>query len=303
MKNKEKEVFNQNLQEFGLTAEEAIVYLTLLERGRNGDMVGRLKNDLQIARTTLYGILEKLREKGWIEIVEIRKQPRRMKFIAKAPLEVLNKTVENLELKVKTLKEKRLYIGDNLDKLYQEKKELTIDTIHPGSQKYIKPLFAKKWKVKSEVIETSESLARIVYDYELIGYKERFTQECGLIIFEYNYSRNIENDDNLIRANLNLLKSKTEYEIRNKAKNNEIPDFEDVKLEDTELDGFLGAFVYIKFKEGSIVRNLTKEEWVLIGKEAAIPTKNKIFLIHGEDKNFQFLEDTIINTENFHHLI
>jgi len=38
-----------------------------------------------------------------------------------------------------------------------------------------------------------------------------------------------------------------------------------------------------------MVRNITKEEWVLIGKEAAIPIRNKIFLIHGEGiKTFKF---------------
>lgn len=303
MKDKEKEIYIQDLQDFGLTADEAIVYLALVERGHNGDMVGRLKYNFQIARTTLYGILEKLSDKGWIEILEIRKQPRRMKFIAKPPLKIFNEIVDNLEVKIEKLKQKRLYIGDTLDKLYQEKKELTIDTIHPGSQKYIEPLISKRWKVKSEVIEHSESLGRIVYDYELIGHKGTFTQECGLIIFEYNYKRNIENDNNLIQANLNLLLSKTEYEIKNKGKNNEIPDFEDVKLEETKFNGFLGAVVYIKFKEGSIVRNLTKEEWVLIGKEAAIPIKNKIFLIHGGDKNFQILKEVIINAEEFHHLV
>lgn len=36
---------------------------------------------------------------------------------------------------------------------------------------------------------------------------------------------------------------------------------------------------------------------------AAIPIKNKIFLIHGEDKNFQILKDVIINAEKFHHLV
>jgi len=52
-----------------------------------------------------------------------------------------------------------------------------------------------------------------------------------------------------------------------------------------------------------MVKSLTKEEWVLIGKEAAIPIKNKIFLIHGEDNNFQILKEVIINAEKFHHLL
>jgi sugar-specific transcriptional regulator TrmB len=302
MKDKQREIFIQDFQDFGLSVDEAEVYLALIEKGKMGDIVGRLKNDLQIARTTLYGILEKLYNKNWIKIIEIKKKPRRMKFIAKAPLEVLNEIVNNLEVKIEKLKQKRLHIGDTLDKLYQEKKHITIETIHPSSQKYIKPLMEKDWTVKSEVIEQSESLGRIVYDYELIGNKGKFTDECGFIIFEYNYERNIENDDNLIRATFNLLKSKSEYEIKNKGKNNEIPDFVDIKLEETEFNSFLGAFVYIKFREGSMIRRLTNEEWVLIGKQAAIPIKNKIFLIHGEDKNFQILKEVITNAEKFHHL-
>jgi hypothetical protein len=38
-------------------------------------------------------------------------------------------------------------------------------------------------------------------------------------------------------------------------------------------------------------------------KEAVIPIKNKFFLIHGDENNFQILMETIINAEKFHHLI
>ena len=280
--------YAKDLTFFGLSNEEARVYLYLLRRGKNGDVVGQLKNDLEIGRTTIYAILERLTENGWVKEVELSKNPRRVKYVAKTPFTKLNKIIDQKENELNMLKEKSLFIGDILDKIYQGPKNLTINTIHVGSQKYLKPLISLKWKVMSEVIERSDSLERTTYDYELKG-RKGFPKDAGLIIFEYK--RNIEKDDNLIQGALSMYKSKTEYTI----KNEDIPGFEDIKFEDTTFGQYPGAKIYIKTK--------IEKNWSLAGHEAVIPLKNKIFLIYGNEINFQLLMEIITSAENFRHLI
>jgi len=279
--------YMKDLTIFGLSNDEARVYLYLLRRGKKGDVVGRLKNDLEIGRTTIYAILERLTENGWAIEVELSKNPRRVKYIAKPPLTKFNKIVEQKENELNILKEKSLFIGDIFDKIYQGPRKLSINSIHVGGQKYLKPLIELKWKIKSEVVERSDSLERITYDYELKGSKG-FPKDAGLVIFEYK--RDIEKDDNLIQGALSMFKSKTEYMIRNE----DIPGFVDLKLEDTTFSQYPGANIFMKMK--------LRKNWWLAGQEAVIPIKNKLFLIHGNKDNFQILMETITSVENFHHL-
>jgi hypothetical protein len=49
-----------------------------------------------------------------------------------------------------------------------------------------------------------------------------------------------------------------------------------------------GVKVYIKEE----VHN----EWILAGNESVIPIKNRLFLIHGAEKNFLLLLDVILKT-------
>ena len=279
--------YTKDLAFFGLSNEEAMVYLYLLMRGKNGDVVGQLKNDLEIGRTTIYAILERLTETEWVKEVELSKNPRRVKFVAKTPNTILNKIIENKESELNKLKEKSLFIGDILDKLYQGPRKLTIDSIHVGGQKYLKPLVEMNWKIESEVVERSDSEERITYDYELKGSKG-FQKDAGLIILEYK--RDIEKDTNLIQGVLSMYKSKTEYSIRNE----DIPGFEDIKIEDATFGEYLGANIFMKLK--------IRKKWWLAGQQAVIPIKNKMFLIHGNKKNFQVLMETITGLEGFHHL-
>jgi predicted transcriptional regulator len=283
------ENYIHKLAQFGLNPEEAIVYITLLENGSQGNVVGRLKNKLEIGRTTIYGILDRLIEKGWVKGIDVKKKPKRTKYIACSPLITFDKIIKEKGTELKNIKDTYLFIGDKLEKIYQEKKQFTIENIHPSAIKYLKPLFNRKWRIKSEVIERSESLGRTIFDYELEAKKGFPTKDCGLVIFDYD--RIIEYDKNIINAAIATFKSKTEYEIRN----HDIPGFEDVKIEDAEFGDILGAMVYIKLK--------IKNEWMLAGNQAVIPIKNKIFLIHGDEQNFQILMETVINAEKFHHLV
>ena len=260
----------------------------LFKRGKRGEVVGNIKKELPIGRTTIYAILERLCEKEWAISQLISDDPKRIKYIAKRPIEILNHVIYEKENYLNQLKEKSLFIGDFLDKIYQGSKKLTIDTIHVGGYKYLKPLIEKGWKINSEVIEHDEVHERLTLDYELKGPKG-FPKDCGLIIFHFQHV--IENDQVLIQEALNILKKKSEYEIRKE----KIPGFENLQFIDTIINGYHGVNVYIKLK-------FKKTPW-LTGKEAVIPIKERLFLIFGNKENFEVLLDTISNSEKFHHLV
>lgn len=278
-----------HIQNFGLSVEEATVYLSLIRRGTRGEVVGKIKDELEIGRTTIYAIMERLNEKGWVTAEEISKDPRRIKYVANTPYEIFRRIIQNKDTHLKAMKQSRLFIGDSLDKIYQGAKKLNIDTIHPGAYKYLKPLIEQNFKIKSEVIEHSEDPKhRLSYDYELKG-PIGMPKDCGLIIFEFN--DNIEEEKNLIKEALEIFKSKTEYEIRR----DKIPGFEDVTIEDTKFGEYIGTNVLIKLK--------FKKKWWSAGHQAVLPIKNRIFLIFGGKENFRILMDTIISSEKFHHLV
>ena len=282
------EEFIQGLTKFGLSEEEAKVYFSVLKRGTRGEVVGRIKNELEIGRTTIYAIMERLHEKGWVTSEEISESPKRIKYVAKPPMQRLNSIIEEKEKKLKILKDKSLFIGDKLDLQYQGAKKLTLDTIHIGGYKYLKPLVNQGWKIKTEVVEYLESQGRLALDYELKG-RKGIPKDCGLIIFIFE--NEIETNENLIRETVEMFKTKTEYEIRKE----KIPGFEDIRLENVTFDKFQEAEVYVKLK--------FKKKWWLTGKQAVIPIKNKVFLIFGNRDNFQILMDTILNIDKFHHLV
>ncbi|MHA1150553.1 MAG: helix-turn-helix domain-containing protein [Promethearchaeota archaeon] len=287
-KNAFNDEYIKDLNNFGLTDEEATVYLSLLKRGNRGEVVGRIKDKLNIGRTTIYAIMERLEEKEWVIAEEISSQPRRIKYAAKTPLNLLNNVIEKKENELKELKQSSLIIGDKLEKAYQGAIRLSIDTIHAGGYKYLKPLTDYGWKILSEVVEHIESQNKLTLDYELKA-KKGIPKDCGLIIFRYE--DNIEKNEPLITEALQMLKTKSEYEIRNE----KIPGFQDVILEDTKINGFPGVNVYIKLK-------MKKKPW-LAGREVVIPIKNRIFLILGNKENVQVLMDTILNADKFHHLV
>jgi predicted transcriptional regulator len=282
------EKYKKKIINFGLTDEEATVYLSLLKREMRGEIVGRIKNELEIGRTTIYAIMERLTSKGWTISEKIADNPKRVKYIAKSPFKVLNSIIECKEKELTLLKEQCLHIGDKLEQTYQGAKKLTIENIHPGGYIYLRSLLDKGWKIKSEVVEHSESIGRMTLDYELKGNKG-FPKDCGLIIFQFE--RNIEQESSVINDAVTMLKNKTDYEIRQ----DKVPGFEDVKLEDLMYQGYQSTDVFIKLK--------FKKNWWHVGREMVIPIKNKVFMIFGNKNNFKVLFNLIIKSERFHHLI
>ena len=222
-----------HLMNFGISEDEAKVYLSLIKRGPRGEVVGRIKSELAIGRTTIYAIMERLSDKGFINSKEISENPKRIMYVANSPIKIFNKIINENEIKLNKQKQSNLFTGDNLEITYQGAKKLTLETAHPGAYKYLRPLVDKKFEIKSEVIEHSAaSEHNLSYDYELKGPKG-FPKDCGLVIIEYD--RIIEDDNRLINEAFKMFRSKTEYEIRK----DRIPGFQDVKFEENNVDGYL----------------------------------------------------------------
>ncbi len=288
--NKFEEYFKELLS-FGLNSDEARVYLALLKKGKNGDIIGNLFNELEIKRPTIYKIIYQLIEKRWVSKGGFSNTPKRAQiFVARPPLRILNELIEKSEKKLNNLKEQCLFIGDNLEKIYLKHRKLTIYDIYPSTVKYLKPLFKKKWIVLSEVIEQSKVLGRKVFDYEFKSYKSD-RKDAGLIIFDYD--RNIENDKKLTKSALNMFKNKMKYDI--KSGHNSI--VEDLKIVDEKIQGYLGGNTFLKFKEGSPPVKFMGTDWVHAGKYVVIPIKYKIFLIWAELKNFSFLMESVLSVK------
>ena len=285
----EEQEFINHLINFGISRDEARVYISLLQRGNRGEIVGRIKDEVEIGRTTIYAILERLCEKDWVVHKEISQNPKRIKYVANDPRKIFSKIIKKKENLLRLQKESNLLIGDKLEISYQGAKKLNLETVHPGAYKYLKPLINHNFVIMSEVIEHTEgSEYRISFDYELKGPKG-FPKDCGLIIFEFN--KNIENDERLIEDLFKMFKQKTEFEI----KRDKIPGFQELKFEDAKFDTFLGSNVLIKLK--------LKKSWWKVGQQAVIPLKNRVFFIFGAEENFEILKESVLNSEKFHHLL
>ncbi|MHA1499607.1 MAG: helix-turn-helix domain-containing protein [Promethearchaeota archaeon] len=58
---------NLGLLRFGLNEKEAEVYLAFLKKGDTGDTIGNINKELlDLKRTHIYRIMERLEKKGWV---------------------------------------------------------------------------------------------------------------------------------------------------------------------------------------------------------------------------------------------
>ena len=107
----------QNLQRLGvlkvgLSLEEAKVYLTLLQRGEEGEKVGNLDKKLEIKRTTIYRIIDRLINKKWVD--KVMERPTGTTFYVARPLnEIIDDIIKDKEDELKILKSFRFITGES----------------------------------------------------------------------------------------------------------------------------------------------------------------------------------------------
>lgn len=258
-----------NLQElgllkFGLSIEEAKVYLALLKKGKDGAKVSELNDDLSIKRTTIYRIIDRLISKGWI--LKLPLIPKSAQdFIARPLSDIFDERIQQKEEELKILKSFRYIIGESLE---------------------------NGWMDISEIKKDFQLYSEKAFDFKTLGIIGE-EKDCGLIIFEYNKK---VREEVIIRAALQLSSEKIREPIQPDLdiKEFNIPDLEDIKIEDTKIQDYFGVTMYFKFKEGTETGNNIGTDWIVAARHVAVPLDDKIFVVWGSEEQFPILLSIIL---------
>ena len=242
------------LNQFGISEDEAKVYLALLRKGESGENVGNLDKELELKRTHIYRIINRLVEKNWVE--ELAKFPKGAQLYSARPIdELLDRVIKEKEEEIKILKGFKLIIGESLE---------------------------NGWNVdKLDLRDLKKSFDLDIK--EITG----FEKDNGIVIFEYD--RLITDEENLDRVKLRLYSEKLKQEIME----NGISDLEKVDINEIKISNYLGANIKIKFRENSKTANNLGVNWIIVAKLIAIPIDNKIYVIWGSEQKFPYLLNII----------
>lgn len=258
-----------NLQElgllkFGLSIEEAKVYLSLLKRGKKGANVGQLDEDLSIKRTTIYRIIDRLISKSWI--LKLPLMPKSAQdFIARSLNDILDERIQQKEEELKILKSFRYIMGETLENGWIDVSEITKDLQHFSEE---------------------------AFDFNTLGIMSE-EKDCGLIIFEYNKK---VKEEVIIRAALQLSSEKMREPIQPDLDKKEFtnPDLADIKIIDTKIQDYLGMTMYFKFKEETERGNNVGTNWIVAARHVAVTLDNKIYVVWGSEEQFPILLSIIL---------
>ncbi len=255
------------LQRFGLTPEEAKVYLELLKKTSDGEKVSNLNKKLDIKRPTLYKMLDRLVDKNWVD-VELRTSKRTQFYIARPIAEVFDRIIQEKIEEIKILRSFQLLIKEYL---------------------------GNGWESASKFYDDSQTFSREVFDIDMLGIMG-LEKDFGILVFEYD-----EDVVDEIRAQdkLSLVYDKIIEQMKKLKEEGKIQDFDDVekniKMEHVEIEENHGANIYLRFKEGSSTARQLGKGWVIAVKAVVIPIENLIYVIWGSEEKFQTLLDLFSN--------
>jgi len=255
------------LQKFGLTPEEARVYLELLKKTSDGEKVTNLNKKLNIKRPTLYKILDRLVDKNWVD-VELRTSKRTQFYISRPIAEVFDRIIQEKIEEIKILRSFQLLIKEYL---------------------------GNGWESASKFYDDSQTFSREVFDIDMLGIMG-LEKDFGILVFEYN-----EDVVDEIRAQdkLSLIHDKIIEQMKKLKEEGKIKDFGDVekniKMEHVEIQENHGANIYLRFKEGSSTARQLGKGWIIAVKAVVIPIENLIYVIWGSEEKFQTLLELFSN--------
>ncbi|MFX1374770.1 MAG: helix-turn-helix domain-containing protein [Promethearchaeota archaeon] len=252
------------LLKVGLSFDEAKVYLALLQKGENGEKVGNLNKELDVKRTTIYRIMERLVKKNWVDLV--LDNPKGAQIYTARPLNnLMDEIIKSKENELKILKSFRFIMGENLE---------------------------NGWIDLSEIKNDLQLYNQKAFDFKTLGIIG-VEKDCGLILFEYD--REVTQEV-IIRAALQLSSEKIREPIQPDLDKNEytIPDLEAIKIEDTKIQDYLGTIMYFRFKEGTATANNVGTDWIVAARHVAVPIDDKIYVVWGSDEKFPILLSIIL---------
>lgn len=258
------------LLKFGLTEEEAEVYLAFLKRGEEGDTIGNINRELlNLKRTHIYRIMERLEKNNWVKKI-INPGQKTQKYRAISLNYIIDDFIKQKETELTILKSFRYILGEKLENGWINISELEYD---------LQDFYKKK------------------YDFNSLGITG-VEKDCGLLIFEYE-SPAI--NDIIIRAALQLsyekIRSKlfVEEDIEEKIEEGyKNPDLGDIKMVDISIMDYIGAETRVRFKNGSKTANNLGNDWITAVKQVAVPIENKIYIVWGSEEKFPILLNMIL---------
>jgi predicted transcriptional regulator len=247
------------LNRVGLSEDDAKVYLALLRKGEKGEKVGNLDKELDLKRTHIYRIIERLLQKDWVD--KLAKTPKGAQYFLARPLNAL------------------------LDAYIKEKNEEI--KILKGLKSIISDDYKNGWNIITDVEKDLKGQFDLDIQ-EIIGNEK----DCGIVIYEYD--RIIKGEENLDILKLRLYSNKLENIILERKEIGKLEDIEEVKVEEIDIQDYYGAVILIKYKSERNIPSLEENDWNIIAKLVSIPIDNKIYIIWGSEEKFQILMDMIV---------
>ncbi len=277
MKGDTTEEYIQGLQKTGLTREEALIYITLIQHGKKGTYIKDLTDHLPIKRTTIYSILNRLHDRGCVRKNSEYEGPKGAKiYAAISPELYMSRIINKKKKEFEILKKIELEVIDKLETMYLESVEFSVNEIDDFLKPYLNPLYEKGWKVIEHIVEKFQISHEFeAYDTTLLIPDAKFVKDAGFMVFKYN--RDVENDENTLNYMFDMLSRKGKEEILNKGIG-----VVDVKLIESKIEikgkKFKGHLPKFKFEN--------TDKYIQMTETVMIPIRNKIFFLWAENHKF-----------------
>ncbi len=257
---------NFGVLKFGLSEDDAEVYLALFKKGELGETIGNLhKEILRLKRTHVYRIIERLEKNGWVK--------------------------KELDIKEKVQRYKAIPFYAVLDDFIKEKeKELKV-------LRSFRSILTDEWP---NVSEKEHDQPDNKYDFNSLAITGE-EKDCGMLIFDYG---NLINDEGVINAALESSCMKLMQNLQKDPRDPDREEFynedlEDRKIDETTFQNYLGATMSVKFRKGSKTANSVGNDWIVVANLVAVPVENKIYVIWGSKEKFPLLLNTILDMSEF----
>lgn len=247
------------LNRVGLSEDDAKVYLALLRKGEKGEKVGNLDKELDLKRTHIYRIIERLLQKDWVD--KLAKTPKGAQYFTARPLNnLLDAYIKEKNEEIKILKGLKSIINDD---------------------------YENGWNIITDV--EKELKGQFDLDIqEIIGNEK----DCGIVIYEYD--RIIKGEENLDKLKLRIYSNKLENIILERKEIGKLEEVDKIKVDEIDIQDYCGAIISIKFKSTKDPASYEGDNWSIIAKLVSIPIDNKIYIIWGSEEKFQILMDMIL---------
>lgn len=277
MTDNKTEEYIQGLQKTGLTHEEALIYFNLIQHGKKGTYIKDLTDHLPIKRTTIYSILNRLHDRGYVrENLEYEGPKGAKMYAAISPELYMSRIINKKKSELEMLEKIELDVIDKLETMYLESIEFSISEIDDFLKPYLNPLYEKGWKVIEHIVEKSQITHDFeAYDTTLLVSNAKFVKDAGFMVFRYN--RDVEYDENTLNYMFDMLSRKGKEEVLNKGIG-----VVDIKLIESEIEikgkKFKGHLPKFKFEHN--------DGYIQITETVMIPIKDKIFFMWAENHKF-----------------